>query len=383
MSKTPTPSVSAPSSVKVTEPKRPVPLPANTKNFNALSTLFDKVSNTIESEKDELLFTLLGTVIATIKEQKLRSDNDRKEIVELKTKLARAENSVKMQAVSSAAERLKASVLINGLTPHADADKSKNDRETFEQTKERVSELFDKLDLNVAQVPIEDCFRFTRKDEKDADGKKKKPREGPETVKVTFTNTRSKAAFYKALATKKNKTVRVQDCIPKQLLKRKNEMEAFAYKLRINDEATRTRVVYKNGALELKVKKGKEKEFHVVNVPKSTPKRKQPDDAQDSTKTTPKNSTSTGKESQAKKIKRTELGKSRNAKAKKNMEDELERMTTSDDDSQETLRGNSFEIQDDDFYEHYDTIPLTEEDKAYFRSLSGGENSDYECEDRE
>lgn len=371
---------------------RAIPLPPQSKNFESLEKCYENVIAN-SREADNPTNVLLGTLIAVIKEQKIRSDNDRAEITKIKWKLSRAENNVKMQSISAAAEKLKSTVLVHGLSYHQKADSTKRNPETNELTRQRLEGMFKDLELPIAQVPIDDCFRFTARNPEE--GQKKRKTRDSETVQVVFQHPRAKAAFYRALAKKKNKELNVQDCIPKQLMKRRAELEKAAYDIRQKDKSTKTRINYKNGDLELKARKKDEKNFTVVEVSK-TEKRKSPETSPEIVKEKkkvgrpkkPKNdSTTTNERRTSARRKNSLTGKRLNMEETMDTEEPQKEVSAGEEDKSENeseneiLREGGFQVEDDNYYEeHTNFHRLTAED---LQGFGAGGDDEYDYDDRD
>lgn len=259
---------------------RPKPKFKVSESFLNLKEKYDLIKVRAIEEPNDKVNSMWGNIMETVFELLKMSDAQQKEIAELKWKLARQENNHKTLSIAVSAEKTKGTVLVHGLSLHKDADDTKKNPETFEMTRDRIAELFKELEIPAVKVPIEECFRYTKpKDSKATPGGKKR---GPETVQIQFATARAKASLYRALAEKKNKVVNVQDCIPKQLVARRSELEEHAYNLRKLSKKTKTRINYKNGDLELKVKEEGDNNFKVVKVEKkkkNEAKRKRPDES--------------------------------------------------------------------------------------------------------
>ena len=155
-------------------------------------------------------------------------------------------------------------VMINGIPMHPLATKE-NRMETSVETMQRTHEFLGSIKVDTSLCGITEAIRLPQR-QVQLNG----VMTWTTTIRVTFQSLAHKIALYRALATngKQSANVRVQDAIPADLMGDKRELEKVASRWRKENTDLRTKVLCRNGEINLYTKDKDDKKYS--KVPKET-----------------------------------------------------------------------------------------------------------------
>ena len=189
----------------------------------------------------------------------LKTDYDAKisQVMSIVLHLSKEMKEQKRLRIAMECKTMETTLFVNGVPFDQKAIQEKryeSDDEVFEKLKEVFKSLECTLEDRVSELK-----RLPPKTKTDAQGKEYMTN----TCKLSFVSVEDKINFFKCLKEngKKIPNLRVKECLPKDLLPMKNNLERIAHKWRKDEEGLRTRVQVRNGELQLMIKKPDESKF--------------------------------------------------------------------------------------------------------------------------